>query len=219
MSGSRTHVAELDLPIALSKLARRRPIFHSEADFQFALAWELQTLHPEADIRLEHPTAYGREHRYLDVWLRLAATEHAIELKYFARAIRHQATTEEFWLPHRSAYPIGRYQAIHDIQRLEDLAATRGIHGHFVLVTNDPLYWTPPIAVRENVDLAFQLHEGRDLSGTLAWNPRAKGGTIKGRQEPLVIRGPHRLRWRPYSKLGSGRGSEFRYLLVDLFPA
>lgn len=219
MTESQADLAGLDLPMALSGLAQRRPIFHSEADFQFALAWEIQTLHPEADIRLEHPTAYGLEHRYLDIWLRLAADEHAIELKYFARALRHKATNEEFWLPHRSAYPIGRYQAIHDIERLENLAATRGIHGHFVLVTNDPLYWTPPIAVRENVDLAFQLHEGRDLSGTLTWDPRAKDGTIKGREQPLVIRGPHRLRWRTYSKLGSDRGSEFRYLLVDLVPA
>ena len=37
----------------LPALARRRPIFHSEADFQLALAWEIQTARPAAGVRLE----------------------------------------------------------------------------------------------------------------------------------------------------------------------
>jgi hypothetical protein len=38
---------------ALDRLAQRRPIFHSEADLQLALAWELQTSYPDAAVRLE----------------------------------------------------------------------------------------------------------------------------------------------------------------------
>jgi hypothetical protein len=39
----------------LSRLAKKRPIFHSEADFQHALAWEVRGMHADADIRLEVP--------------------------------------------------------------------------------------------------------------------------------------------------------------------
>lgn len=34
----------------LSRLAKKRPIFHSEADFQHALAWEVRGMHVDADI-------------------------------------------------------------------------------------------------------------------------------------------------------------------------
>jgi hypothetical protein len=35
-------------------LANKREVFVSEADFQFALAWEIQRLRKDADIRLEY---------------------------------------------------------------------------------------------------------------------------------------------------------------------
>jgi len=37
----------------MASLATRRPVFHSEANFQHAFAWELQRRHEEARIRLE----------------------------------------------------------------------------------------------------------------------------------------------------------------------
>ena len=37
----------------METLKHRRPIFHSEADFQFALAWEIQSAYPRAQVRLE----------------------------------------------------------------------------------------------------------------------------------------------------------------------
>lgn len=37
----------------LSTLSVKRPIFHSEADFQHSLAWEIREHYPESEIRLE----------------------------------------------------------------------------------------------------------------------------------------------------------------------
>jgi len=42
-----------DLLAELQGLAHCQPIFHSEADFQHALAWRLHELWPEARIRLD----------------------------------------------------------------------------------------------------------------------------------------------------------------------
>jgi hypothetical protein len=107
---------------------------------------------------------------------------------------------------------------VHDIERLERLAANVGAVGHFILLTNDRNYWTPPAGAKANVDAAFQLHEGRDLAGALAWDPRAGGGTIAGRPQAAELRGAYRLRWQPYSTVGTARGQEFRYLLVEVIP-
>jgi hypothetical protein len=46
----------LDLESTLTALAFERRIFHSEADFQHALAWKLHERHPDAKIRLEVPS-------------------------------------------------------------------------------------------------------------------------------------------------------------------
>ncbi len=39
----------------MADLAAHRPIFHSEADFQHALAWQIHEAMPDCEIRLEWP--------------------------------------------------------------------------------------------------------------------------------------------------------------------
>ena len=56
-----------------------RPIFHSEADFQFALAWQIKERMPDCEIRLEFPP-FRRENMALDIWV--PTMKMAIELKY-----------------------------------------------------------------------------------------------------------------------------------------
>lgn len=43
----------IDIATAISSLGRKRPIFHSEADLQHALAWEIHLALPDAAVRLE----------------------------------------------------------------------------------------------------------------------------------------------------------------------
>jgi len=43
----------VDLDAILGRLAELRPIFHSEADFQFALAWQVKVHAPHVQVRLE----------------------------------------------------------------------------------------------------------------------------------------------------------------------
>ena len=67
MRGGPSDVAEV-----LSELASHRPVFHSEADFQFALAWQWQQQAPEAKIRLEYPLPSGERRTYADLWIQEA---------------------------------------------------------------------------------------------------------------------------------------------------
>ena len=44
----------LDMHGLMGSLAKKRPIFHSEADFQHALAWEIHKTTSGCEIRLEY---------------------------------------------------------------------------------------------------------------------------------------------------------------------
>ena len=66
-------------------LSASRPVFHSEADFQHALAWLIHQQSPESNIRLEYRPPWLDVRAYLDILIEDAAGMHAIELKYKTR--------------------------------------------------------------------------------------------------------------------------------------
>lgn len=61
-------VAGIDPAVVFDDLLKERPVFHSEADFQHALAWSIHRVYPDAKIRLEYrPPSFGRH--YVDLWV------------------------------------------------------------------------------------------------------------------------------------------------------
>lgn len=144
----------------MGSLARSRPVFHSEADFQHALAWQLHTDHPEARIRLETRPRPGVR---VDISAVIDGRRLAIELKYLLRGLTATIEGEIFALPSQGAQDIRRYDFIKDIGRLEILRATGLADDAFAIgLTNDPSYWRGEF--RSGVaDEAFRLSEGRVL--------------------------------------------------------
>ena len=60
----------LDIHQVMADLANRRPVFHSEADFQHELALEIRRVWVDCPIRLEFPPFPDRDKRMaLDIWL------------------------------------------------------------------------------------------------------------------------------------------------------
>lgn len=131
----------IDLNAILNSLAQQRPVFHSEADFQHALAWKIQKHLPDAAVRLEYPISNQNSRRYLDIYITQLRRPVAIELKYKTRAVTVQIGSEKFTLKNQSAQDIGRYDFIKDIYRLEQMlkADQKGI-GYAILLTNDSAY-------------------------------------------------------------------------------
>ncbi len=208
---------DLDLDAAMAALSERRPVFHSEADFQHALAWLLQERFPNARIRLEYRAPHQPQRGYVDIWASGGAEHIGIELKYKTRAIKTTVGDEDFDLLNQAAQDIGRYDTLKDIQRLERVvAAIPSSRGFVVLLTNDSSYW---MAGRDaTVDAAFRLYEGRTLEGSLSWSERASAGTRRSREAPLSFDGRYECAWRPYSTVRSPRFGAFRYLLVPIAP-
>jgi hypothetical protein len=98
----------------LAALAGARPILHSEADLQFALAWHIQRAYPSTVVRLEYKAAYAHRRGYLDLWIVRGEIPVAIELKYFTRKLTVTLGGETYDLVDQGAADIGRYQFLKD---------------------------------------------------------------------------------------------------------
>lgn len=205
----------MQLRDVMAALAPRRPFFHSERDFQHALAWEIQLRHPDAVLRLEPRPRPGI---HLDLLVRMPQRRIAIEIKYLVAGITTTVHGEEFVLPNQGAHDISRYDVIKDVVRLERLV-TDGYadEGIGVTLTNDPAYWRPGYKA-DPIDAAFRIHEGRPVRGSLGWSAAAGPGTTKGREQPLNLVGRYRCDWQRYSTVvrHTGQHCELRYLVFEV---
>ncbi len=207
-----------DIEATLKYLAGDRPIFHSEADFQHALAWSLHQRFPGLAVRLEYPLPLEGGRAYADIWLPTPEGPVVLELKYWKRKLQITLDGEEFNLGDQDARDINRYDLIKDITRVERLVdAEHARAGAVIAITNDPGYWRKG---RPNtVDADFRIHDGRRLTGTVGWADAASDGTKQSREAPLTLRGVYQPAWKPYSKVARGRFTEFRYLFLPVDKA
>ena len=204
----------LDIAGLLTGLAENRKVFHSEADFQHALAWHIHQTKPKSQIRLEFPMPVEHRKMYVDIWLPVEKI--AIELKYVTRKLELKLNEELFALRNHAAHPPRRYDFLDDIQRLEMMCSKSELceTGHAVLLTNDPSYWNDPRS-QDTVDSEFRVHEEREISGELDWADHTSPGTKRGRESQISITGCYRLHWQDYSDFPEQLG-KFRYLAVSV---
>lgn len=205
----------VDIAQAMEELSSSRPVFHSEADFQHALAWHVLLSAPDLDVRLERRLSGGR---HLDVWVRdpVSRSTTALELKYLCAGLRVVVGDEEFELPHHGAQDIRGYDVIKDVTRIEELVSAGTVtDGAVIVLANDSSYWTRPTHGRTTGAAAFRLYEGDRIEGLREWGPRS-AGTQRHRPEPLHVAGSHQVAWQNYSRPAEGKGGLFRWMMLDV---
>ncbi len=202
----------LDIDAVLTDLSESRGVFHSEADFQHAVAWQLHKAMPDRQIRLEfNPFPAEHKRMYVDIWL--PSEEVAVELKYPTRKLDSEWRGELFALRNQAAQDLIRYDFLKDIQRLERMVMENQAKvGVAILLTNDSSYWKQ--GRRATVDADFRIHESRRLTGKLKWSDRASMGTTKNREAPIRLQGSYDVHWQDYSVVPEGTYRRFRYLAV-----
>ncbi|MFC5648608.1 hypothetical protein ACFPYJ_05600 [Paenibacillus solisilvae] len=206
----------MDIRMLISNLSQKRPVFHNEADFQHALAWEIREWYPNSKIRLEMKVHGANTKTYLDIWVQHADCKYAIELKYKTRSFNCNIEDEHFSLNNHGAHDIGRYDVLKDLQRLEQMV-TAGVvdQGFLIFITNDPAYYSEQRQGQQTVDRDFRLHEGRSIEGHLSWSENTGIGTMRGREEPISLQGHYKIKWDSYTRVDL-RPGEFNYLLLPV---
>ena len=206
----------IEITDVLNELSKKRPVFHSEADFQHALAWTIHEKHSGLNIRLEKRVILNSEGIYFDIFAFNDSKTLAIEVKYKTKNLDTTVNNEEFNLKNQGAQDQGRYGFIKDISRLEKVLETyRDGVGFAIFLTNDESYWKTPTRDVNTVDKDFRIHEGVTIRGTLSWKEEASEGTMIGGSESLLLKGNYMLNWNDYSDVEKQNG-KFRYLLVKI---
>lgn len=211
----------MNLRNILQKLSEKRPIFHSEADFQFALAWQIKELYPNVMIRLEVPYTNDGTNKSLDLLLIEDNKKYPIELKYKAKKATILYNNEQYNLKEHSAQDHGRYDYLKDVKRIEDLKINGDFaKGYAIILTNEPKYWTKGSKV--TVCEEFRIHEGTLIAGSLSWKEHAGKNTIKGREEALNLKGTYKIAWCDFGTpnilkdLYTGKLNTFKYAICEI---
>jgi len=199
----------------MEQLARNRPVFHSEADFQHALAMQMATHYPDVAIRLEYRPLPDRP-VYTDIWVSTAQGNVAIELKYKTRRAAVDLAGERFQLANHGAQDIGMHDFWKDVQRVEEVCAARETtEGAVIFLSNDPTYWRASKRTGTCAE-AFRLHEARLARGELRWASHTGAGTMKSREAGVDLGHSYRVSWANYGTVSAAGGLEFRYALLTV---
>ncbi|NPV49640.1 MAG: hypothetical protein HPY60_00375 [Candidatus Methanofastidiosum sp.] len=197
----------------MSELSKERRIFHSEADFQHALAMKISKIYPKLNIRVEYNPWGEEDNQHIDLWIIDKQEEFAIELKYKKRQILYEENGEKFILNSQHAQDIARYDFCKDIKKLESIKSNKDNFTKYVIfLTNDHLYWD--LSNYNTNDDNFRIHDGKELTGTLKWHLNASEGTKNNRDEDISLNGKYKLKWNDYSDIPNQKNGKFRYLLV-----
>jgi hypothetical protein len=165
----------IDIKKILEKLKKDRPVFHSEADFQHALAWVIHQMYPRFHIRLEKREILNKkEEVYFDILVFNKRKRIAIEVKYKTKEFTYtdRKKNEKFHLKNQGAQNLARYDFINDVSRLEKyVKGNPDKFGIAIFLTNDKSYWEEP-KHKNTKDKNFRIHDGRILQGRLGWSKK-----------------------------------------------
>ena len=213
-SGSRELMLSLNkMHDVVQQLAKIRPVFHSEFDFQHALAWQIHTSLPNASMRLQLPVRTATDNIYLDLLVRCEdSISYPIELKYKTDLMTSEVNGEQFSL--RRHTDAGLHDFWKDVTRLERYIATeeRSI-GYAIFLSNDPFYWEPGLADKRDVG-EFSMCENRVVRA----GEEMRSGPRRRIQQSITCQFGYKCSWTDYSRVTATpttRG-HFRYLLLAI---
>jgi hypothetical protein len=190
-------MTQLDLNNIMADLAKRRPVFHSEKDFQFELAWSIKEKFPSSEIRMERPYRDDRNMR-CDIIVILDGKTIGIELKYVTCALDKNINGEHYILTNHAATPLRRYDYYADIERLESLKKDKGITcGYAIFLTNVNSYKGRTNGMGKSFDFSDN-HKITDRE--YDWSrPINENSITRARNKTIKINATYECHWKEYS--------------------
>ena len=149
----------------VQSMAKQRPFFYSEADFQHSLALALKANGYE--VFLEYPI--NGEH--IDIIAKKNRAYYPIELKYKTKAFTCIGLFGNTCsLKNQQARDLGRFHYWKDVKRIENIKKgyQESQEGYAIILTNDSEYWTLPS--KPTIDCDFKLHAGMKVQNVFWHN-------------------------------------------------
>ena len=215
---------------SIKELKVERPLFHSEADFQHALAVKIKEKDPRAEIRLEKRVkSKDKDKNYVDLVIIKENYEIFIELKYKTILPKGKENIiskgEVFLLANQGAQDLGMHNFFIDIHDLERIKCQEGIKkiSFAIFLTNDKYYWTPKNPESETIFDQFYIEEGREIKkGEYKLHSTKRNKKLIKRWRNLgsennyekieILNDYGPLRWDHYSN----EADEFKFLLIEI---
>ncbi|MDU7842679.1 MAG: hypothetical protein E7J70_08590 [Veillonella sp.] len=186
----------LDIHEIMHLLSMWRPIFHSEADFQFSLAWLIKKKYSDCEIRLEFVPEFNPS-LHLDILVILNGKWIPIELKYTTKRCIKTINDEVYVLKEQGAKDQGCYNYLKDIMRIEEFRdkTSKFIEGYTIKIAE------------------FSIENGSIKTGCMNWDANTGKGTMRGMEAPIVLTGMYPINWKEYSKVDNTNSGTFMYLV------
>lgn len=213
---------------------KEKQIFLSEAQFQFAFAWELQKeIGKKGKILLEHTAVIQKQTEKIkkkrfqsDIIIQFNNLNYiVIELKYKTKENEDDYGVS---LIQQAGQTITKYDYLKDIKRIELLKNQdcskykylldgKCLRGYAIFLTNDNSYWRDS---QKGVAKCFSIEDGRSIKKgeILSWHISEIKPWMKSRDE-LILSNDYIFVWRDYYDTGKRKkGSEikFRYLVTEI---
>ncbi|MCL2094575.1 hypothetical protein FWH13_00420 [Candidatus Saccharibacteria bacterium] len=218
--------SDLNVYTALYELSTERPVFGSEADFQFALAWKIKELYPKAEIRLEEcwieeyyddDGSGDGKNRYIDLVVELDGEIIPIELKYKTAKFRGEVNGRFYNLKPQGARDIGGYLFAEDIRQVESYigqSSGKINRGYAVLLTSEKGYWELDGKGRLYED--FALPDRKLLEKRLKWHlPQTENKAMHwtDKYPPITLDGKYLIDWQLWDNSPAG---DFRFIVMEV---
>ncbi len=224
-----------DIENILIKLHEKRPIFHSEGDFQFSLGCEIQSMYPNVKIIVERPLYVERPvdekipsrgtkpvTEHIDMFLYDGPNRIGIELKFIKAKFSYKDDWGDYCLKPSLANDLSCYDILKDIHRLENYAQIDKIidSGYAITITNISTLW------KKHCDGSdydhFRVFDGRKLHGTIDWLSDEVAKKKEYRSKSINLNGNYTVNWHEYPKSPKEQESKkhynnkFKYMIFEV---
>lgn len=212
-----------ELHDTLKSLASKRPVFHSEADFQHELALELVSRAYQVRLEVPKDISVNKEtvKAEIDLLVSKDNIKTAIELKYIKKACTIEHHDELFELKGTWSTNLSRFDCLSDTRRIEALIeAGHAEAGYSIFLSNASDAWKKDNSRTNNMAKFFSIHEGCIIPSNTAldWFPcePSKGSVSVKRRfpyTPIILLKERLVCWHDYSRFESVNET-FRYLVL-----
>lgn len=210
---------KFDIYRVLEELSKTNPLFNSELEFQFYLAWKIKELYKDIyTICLEYPLKnYQEKNRNID--LVLVCNNGGlipIELKYKTSKFEYFFNNINYKLKDQSANDLSKYGHLKDVSRIEYFKETEKnfLVGYAITITNQAKTWQKILSPKQT-DFEFSLENCSTVcKGVKCWHI-CKSDHNKNNYLPITLKNDYFINWHDFKIFDKPNGV-FKVLVTEV---